>query len=118
MDSFLRLFAKVPSDKLEWVPQAGVRSALNQYQEVATGITTFWGLYENRVMAMTPESFGAWQLLQGQLTTTEALEAHLRADIAKLVAFIRSASDADLSVPVSIPMPGEFLVVDTFNYPQ
>lgn len=116
LDGFLRIAGKVPADKLDWTPGEGTRSALSQMQEVATVISENWGLYETRQMVWNDEAFAAWLEKRGELTTFEAIETRLRADIQQLIDFVRTMTPEDLEADVQMPWPGEFKVCDTIYY--
>lgn len=113
--AFLTMVNKVPADKVEWVPQEGMRSALDQFQEVATAISHNWGVYRDRRMEWTPESFLEWKTSRAKLLTFAELEARLRADTDMLIAHMDSLPAEELSAPVQMPW-GEHIVADTVTF--
>lgn len=114
-DSFVRMVRRVPQDRLTWSPGDGVRSALDQFQEVATLVGDHWSVFSDRRMEMTPESFRDWITRRSALTDLDALETRLRADTQRLIEFVRELPEADLSLPVQLPFPGEYRMVDVIQ---
>ncbi len=115
-DSFIEMVKRVPADRLDWSPAPGMRSALDQFQEVATAVGQNWDVYSERKMEWSPERMEAWKAHRAEYTTLEALEARLREDTARIVAHVRSLTEEDLATPTEMPFPGEFLVVDNVYF--
>lgn len=115
-DSFLEMVKKVPSEKLAWVPQEGMRSALEQFQEVATVIATHWEIYANKKFEWSLEGFEAWKADRTQIVSIEELEARLRGDTARLIEFTRQLSASELLSITEMPFPGEYCVVDNIYF--
>lgn len=118
LDSFLKTVRSVPEDKLDWVPQEGMRSARDQAQEVATIVGDHWELYAERKMEWSPESFAAYVERRKKVHSVDDLEARLREDTKKLIEFVRGLSTDELMAPVQMPWPGDFRLVDTITYHQ
>jgi len=115
-ESFLKMVHRVPTEHLDWSPYPGLRSTLNQFQEVATVVGDFWSLYSDRKMNLEPKTFSDWLERRSTMTDIVELETRLRADTARLIEHIRTLSPEDLTLPVQMPLPGEYLAVDTFMY--
>lgn len=113
--AFLAMVKRVPSDKMDWVPQEGMRSALDQFQEVATAISSNWSIYEHRKAEGSMKSFHEWLSSRAKLVVFEELEARLRADTDMLLAHLESLPVDELRAPVQLPW-GEHIVADTVTF--
>jgi hypothetical protein len=116
LEGFLRAVKAVPTDKLEWVAAEGLRSALDQFQEVATAVSEFWTLYTDHKFAMSPEIAGVWMVKRRKITSIDELESRLRADTAQLIELVRNGSAESLNSTVDVPMPGETKLVDAVSF--
>jgi uncharacterized damage-inducible protein DinB len=112
LEKFLMTVKMVPADKLTWAPKEGMRSALDQFQEVATVIGDHWSVFLDRKMEMNQDSVAAWILRRSALTDLESLEKRLREDTQKLVDYTLGLADSDLLLTVEMPVPGDFRVAD------
>jgi uncharacterized damage-inducible protein DinB len=115
-DSFLRTIKLVPEDKLDWSPGEGLRSARDQFQEVATVVGDHWELYESKRMEWNEASFAEYLERRKKYHTLEDLEARSRQDTAKLIAFVRDLPAEELMDPVQMPWPGDHRLVDNVTY--
>lgn len=115
-EGFLRMLAKVPADKLTWQPAAELRSAADQAQEVATMVSYSWALYADRRMDWDMDRYMAHKAAARQFDSHEKIEAELRQNTARLVEFVQNLPTAELSAPVQMPWPGEYVVADTVQY--
>lgn len=114
-DGFLRVAAKVPADKLDWKPSPELRSALDQFQEVATILGATWPLYAERKLDWGMRQFAEFKKASRAFDTHEALEAELRRQTGMLIEHVRGLSDDDLGQPVSMPYLEGYLVADTIQ---
>jgi hypothetical protein len=73
LDSFIKVAAKVPADKLDWVPQPGLRSALDQYREVACIVGHNWQAYAECKLDFSPELYESQRKAREQFSTHEEL---------------------------------------------
>ncbi|MCW5937482.1 MAG: DinB family protein [Fimbriimonadaceae bacterium] len=115
-ESFLKMVHRVPKDKLDWSPSEGVRSVLDQFQEVATIVGDHWEIYSDRKMDWDEEKWGAYMERRQQLKTVEELEARLKADTARLVEFTRSLAPEEFAATTQMPFPGDHRVADNIQY--
>jgi hypothetical protein len=116
LDSFLMTTKKVPVDKIDWVPQEGLRSALDQFREVATIIGSNWVLYSDLKMEYSESQFADWMAERASYTDFESLEARLRKDTTQLIEYARSTTADKLMTEVQMPWPGDFRIVDIIQY--
>lgn len=116
LDSFLKIVKRVPEDKLDWVPQEGLRSVRDQFQEVATIVGDHWEIYEERKMEWDQARWAAYMERRAKVHTIEDLEARLRADTDRLIAFVRALPADDLMATTEMPFPGDHRVVDNVTY--
>lgn len=106
---------RVPADKLAWVPQEGMRSALDQYQEVATALSANWEVYSERKASFAAENMARWARNRALITDPTELERLLRADTQRLIDHVATLTEADLEANVEMPW-GEHRVADTVTY--
>lgn len=116
VDSLFTAARSVPADKLDWKPAPGARSALDQVQEAATAIDKFWSAYESKKVEWDQEAFNTWQAERGKLTSLDELERICKEQTKRLTDFIRKTNEDDLSLPVSMPFPGDFKFADILAY--
>ena len=115
-EKLIALALSLPADKLEFLPSAGNRTALNQLQECATAVSFFWDLYTTRTMEMSEVRFKEWMILRSQLTTLEAVCDGIRSDTKRMVEFILGLDESELNAPISMPWPGEFQLADVLGF--
>lgn len=116
LSSFIETAAKVPADKLDWVPQPGVRSALDQYREVACIVGHNWQPYAEYKLEFSPEVYASQKEAREQFSTHEELEAQLRRDTQKLIDYTLATPAELLSHPIQMPFPGEYILADLIHY--
>lgn len=116
LEAFIKMARRVPSDRLDWVPQEGMRSARDQFQEVATIVSEFWSIYAERSMDYDEGKFFAWKESRAAIHDLDALEARLREDTARLVAFVEQLEPSELDKPVQMPWPGDHIVLDNITF--
>lgn len=114
-ESFLRVAAKVPADKLDWKPSPELRTALDQFQEVATILGATWPLYAERKLDWGMRQFAAFKKAGREFDTLEKLEAELRRQTAMLMEHTRGLSSDELAQPVTMPWGEEVMVADTIQ---
>ena len=115
-ESFLKTVKLVPEDKLDWVPQPGLRSVRDQFQEVATIVGDHFELYEERKMEWNEEKWKAYLERRRKLHTVDDLEARLRQDTARLIAFVQALPSDDLMLETEMPWGGDHRIVDNVTY--
>ncbi|GMV88217.1 MAG: hypothetical protein AMXMBFR81_11480 [Chthonomonas sp.] len=115
-EGFLRMVNLVPEDKLDWQPDPKLRSALDQYQEVATILDFTWDVFDRRELKFGAEDFQRYKAHSKTFATREACEAEFRRTTDELIARVRALSDADLDDEVKMPFPGEYRLCDTIQY--
>lgn len=115
-EGFLDLVAKVPDDKLDWAPGEGTRSALDQFQEVATILGFTWGVFTDLTMEFSEQDFHRFLAHRKTFADRAACEAELRRWTSKLIEFVRSLRDEDLDAPVQLPFPGDWRLADCVHY--
>jgi uncharacterized damage-inducible protein DinB len=116
VDSFLRMVAKVPEDKLDWTPHPSLRSARDQFQEVATILEHTWSVFTDRKLGWDLESFLDYKKHRKTFHTREELEAELRRQTDGLIKFAETLSEDDLDAPVEMPWPGPHNLADGLHY--
>lgn len=115
-EGFLRMVNLVPEDKLDWQPDPQLRSALDQYQEVATILDFTWDIFSKRELNFEAEDFQRYLAHRKEFTTREACEAEFRRTTDELIARTSALTDADLDDEVKMPFPGEYRLCDTIQY--
>jgi hypothetical protein len=107
----------IPEDKIEWAPE-GLRSTLDQLQEVSTAVQAFQDSYAAGRMEPSPEMMSAWMVLREPIKTVDDAEAALRIGTQWLIDYVRSLPDSALSGPVTVPWDPSFTRMDmiTFHY--
>jgi uncharacterized damage-inducible protein DinB len=116
IDSLFRAARSLPQDRLDWKPAPGARSALDQLQEAATGVSQFWSVITTGTMEGGPESFAKWQEERAKLTSLDELEQRTREETDRLAEYISSLSEAQLAEPITLPWPGEHKKADVAAY--
>lgn len=116
IDSLFRTVAGLPADKLDWTPAPGSRSALSQLQEIATSVDEFWSGHSERKVEWAPERLEAWLNRRAALTDLAEIEKLTRESHERLIEYILNLPAEELSLPVEMPFPGEWLVADILNY--
>lgn len=116
VESFLSMVKRVPEDKLDWVPHPGLRSARDQFQEVATILEFTWDLFTKRELAWDPDAFVKFKAHRQQFHSVAELEAELRRQTAMLLEFVAGLSEDDFDLDASVPWPGPHKMADSVNY--
>lgn len=106
----------LPEGKLDWSPKPGVRSALDQLQEVVTAMQAFVDEMKAREVTFDEDQFGAWVMSRSQLQTMADLEAAAEEGMVVYREYVRGLSDEDFDLLVSMPFPGEWKVADMVIY--
>lgn len=117
IDSLFRAARALPADKLAWQPGPATRSALCQLQEVATASEQFWSIYETKTMEWSDEAFAKWKEERSKITDLDELEKLTRANLGKVVEYIRGLDPSEYTVPVSLPFGNDFKMADVLAYP-
>jgi uncharacterized damage-inducible protein DinB len=107
---------KFPQDKLEWKPTPNNRTVLDILQEVATALQTFLPGIIARKVEWNPDDFAKWQAYRTQFKTVDELERLAKEGAAELAKMLRETLEADLSMKVEMPFPGEFNLADQVAY--
>ncbi len=115
-ENLIYIASTIPSDKLDWVPGDGCRSALDQLRECATAVTFFWDIYTEYKLENIQDRFKGWMKARKELHTLDELTVALRESTQQLAALIRSAPEADLGRNVEMPWPGEYNLADVFHF--
>lgn len=118
LDKLFVVAKQVPEEKLDWSPGEGSRSALDQLQECATAVETFWPSYSERKMVWSEDMFDKWLAERSQLKTMTELEAVCRTQTRKLLDFVKGLSEEQLDEKVELPFPGDFTLADVIVYHQ
>lgn len=118
LDKLFMVAKQIPEDKLDWSPGEGSRSALDQLQECATAIETFWPSYEKRKMEWSDEMFREWMAERAKLKTMTELEAVCRTQVRKLLDFTKGLTEEQLDEKVQLPFPGDYTLADVILYNQ
>lgn len=114
--SLFKAARALPADKLDWKPAPGARSALDQLQEIATSYNQFKGAHLERRVEWSQEMLGKWMAERAQYTDLDVLEEMTREGFGKMLADLRALDPEDLTLPVSMPFPGEFNLADIYTY--
>ncbi len=115
-EDFIKMIEKVPADKLDWTPGPGTRSALDQYQEVATILEHTWQIYAEHKFDWDEAKWDAYLLHRATFDTLEKLEAELRRQSQMLCHYAQNVPDEDLSEPVIQPWLPGYQVCDAIHY--
>lgn len=116
LTTLFRAAHSLPADKIDWSPAPGMRSTLDQLQEIATCVDYFWEGHASRKVTWSPEIHAAWLKDRAQFDTLEAVEAKINSSSERLIEFILAAPTEDLGLPVEMPFPGDFLLADILGY--
>lgn len=116
IDGVFEAARKLPADKLNWKPNEGSRSALDQLQEITTAIDEFWNVAIDRKVEWSDEKFGQWMERRSKYTDLDELEKKAKADIARYAEFVKTFDANQLTEKVEMPFPGEFTVADILMY--
>lgn len=116
LDSLFEVARTLPADKLDWKASPESRSALDQLQEVATCVDEFWAAHTERKVEWDPAKFTAWQERRGKLTSVDELQAAANESHARLFEAMRGMTDEYLELPVQMPFPRPFTVLDILAY--
>ena len=117
-----RYAAAVPTDKLEWVPQDGVRSVLDMCKELAKcpdwayELIVPGGSFESQ----TEESRAAMKAEMDAWTTVEACHKACLEKLDRLAELYRSVPDERLSETKWLPYNGgrEHTILEMLDYPR
>lgn len=103
-DEFIKNVRAIPADKLEWVPMADARSALDLAQEVAQSPIWFTGILQERKFPdFNPEDFGKFMEMRKQWTTVNECERVMKENLKALFAVVKDYPDADFDIRVTLP---------------
>lgn len=116
LDMLFAAARRLPADKLDWKPAPGARSAIDQLQEIATSVDTFWDAHAERKMVWSDETMAKWQAERSKLTTLDELEAKTRESHERLFDFIRTVTPDQMSEPVEMPFPEPFDLAYVLTY--
>lgn len=106
---------ELPSDKLEWKPAPGARSALDQLQEIATAIDFNWEMYTTRRVEWSEEKAERWKQTRSQYTDLDQLEQMALAGADRLESFLKDFNPADYRASVEVPW-GEVVLAECLAY--
>ena len=107
---------QLPTERLNWQPAPGARSALDQLQELATALDFNWDVYTQRKVEWSQEKAERWTSYRAQFTDIDTLEKMAMTGTERLAEFLSIFDPADYSAPVEFPFPGEFNMADCLAY--
>jgi uncharacterized damage-inducible protein DinB len=116
LDSFFEAVHRIPADKVDWQPSAGMRSALDQLQEVAVVFQGIPDAITKRKLEFTPEQFAQYDADRKKVTDVAELERMTRDGTERLLEFMKTIKPEELMDAVEMPWPGDFRVADLLNY--
>jgi len=116
IDSLFKAARALPADKLDWKPAPGARSALDQLQEIATSYDTFQSAHKERRVEWSEEMFAKWIAERSKITDLDELEKRTREGYRSALADLQASNPDDLVLPVEMPFPGDFTLVDIYTY--
>ena len=113
---FVEAFREIPSDRLDWKPAPGARSALDLLQEVATMNDLKPDLYETRKLDFTPEMGAEMERRMREHTDVETLLRLLEESTEREIARLREILPDTYELPVEMPWPPPMSVLDIMGY--
>ena len=110
----------VPADKLDWSPPEGGRSVLSICRELAMTPTWTLSAFGQETREWNDEAAQAQRKEMEQWTTVEACEEQFNQRFAKVDAFFRGMSDADLAKTKWLPYNGgrDHTYLEMMDYPR
>ena len=106
---------ELPTEKLDWKPAPGARSALDQLQEIATAIDFNWDVYINRKVEWSEEKSERWKQTRSQYTDLDQLEQMALAGADRLESLLGQLDPSDYRAPVQVPW-GEATMAECLAY--
>ncbi len=116
LDRFFEAFHSIPADKQDWSPNGSSRSALDQLQEVAVVFEGIPDAVTKRELVMTDEDFANYMTERKKVADPAQLEKMAREGTERLIDFVLSVKEDELTDIVKMPWTGEFRVCDLLGY--